>query len=133
LRVSTVAITAQYAPLPKSLGYPVAPLPADVAVSGSLSAIDPATGVGEFYINCGWNVKTDKEFTQTFAKVQLRTDSFGLETDLAHPTRGQVETVTFAQWASYAREHGWAGVLYLNQQPAWVTDGPGTDICHGRL
>lgn len=133
VRLSTVTISAPYAPLPKSLGYPVAPLPAGTAASGTLAAIDTATGVGEFYINCGWNVKTHKEFTQTFAKVQLRADSFGLETDLAHPARGQVEDVTFAQWASYAKEHGWAGLLYLNQRPAWVTNGPGTDVCHGHL
>jgi hypothetical protein len=133
VRLSTVTITAPYAPLPKSVGYPVAPLPAGTAASATLVALDTATGVGEFYINCGWDVKTDKEFTQTFAKVQLRLDSFGLETDLAHPARGQVEDVAFAQWASYTKEHGWAGLLYLNQRPAWVTNGPGTDVCHGHL
>lgn len=132
-QLSTVKMTKQYTPLPKALSFPVSPLTTGVAAIGTLDAINPATGTADFSISCGWGTTSDKPIAAGFAEVNLKRDTFGLETNLANPAAGSVAGISFAQWASFVRENGWKGYLYLNQHPGWLTNGPGSDVCHGKF
>ena len=129
METTTVAKTAL--PLPRSLGVPDLPVLSDVVATGTLMALDTATGTGEFFIGCGWDLRSKREIRDMFATVGLRDATFGAETNPADPARGAVWTVKWSAWQASAKRDGWSGFLYLTAHDPWLTDGPGTDVCHG--
>jgi hypothetical protein len=127
----STTVTKTALPLPTTLGVPgLRPLSGALAI-GTLMAVDPATGTGDFFISCGWDFKSKKPFDDEFREVALRHGTFGVETDPLDPARGAVRSVTWQSWEPGAMKNGWSGVLYLASRKPLLTDGPGTDVCRG--
>jgi hypothetical protein len=131
LQVETTTVTKTALPLPRSLGVPDPPVLSDVVTTGALMALDTATGTGEFFIGCGWDLRSKREIRDRFATVGLRDATFGAETNPVDPARGAVWTVKWSAWQASAKRDGWSGFLYLTAHHPRLTDGPGTDVCHG--
>jgi hypothetical protein len=127
----STTLTKTAIPLPIVLGVPgLRPLSGALAF-GTLMALDPATGIGDFFLSCGWDLKSKKQFDDEFREVDLRRGTFGVETDPSDLARGAVLSVKWSTWEPATVKNGWSGLLYLGSRKPFLTDGPGTDVCHG--
>lgn len=118
----------------KSNGFPL--LKNAIAI-GSVINIENGGKFAQVRVLCGRTSTNDGRtwskpiIAKSLWRIDLTKLTFGWETDSADLAAGQVVAVDAARWIGNVRQYGWSGFLYLNDSPGWLTNGPGTDVCHG--